>query len=234
MQAQRADWRGSGSGSLRARADKTAQPTGRFSHQVHGPTVCSQGEEHVITHILVIIHLPLGKKQRQAKKVCQIKPPTATSALTQSTSNTVRNLLHSSGPGTGYYESRASPRGTRWCHCWPEMRQAECKGCFCESGGHKHKMQNKKMFFFSLSLWIVKPDPGWTTSWTSVSVGAAPGQQWCHLAQCPGLWRTQRKDWLPPSMHPAKRSGGERQCEGRNWCNAYIIFTLSKADLCQL
>lgn len=50
------------SGSLRAGADKTAQPTGRFSHQVHGPSVRSQGEEHVITHILVIIHLSLEKE----------------------------------------------------------------------------------------------------------------------------------------------------------------------------
>lgn len=50
------------SGSLRAGADKTAQPTGRFSHQVHGPSVRSQGKEHVITHILVIIHLSLEKE----------------------------------------------------------------------------------------------------------------------------------------------------------------------------
>lgn len=57
-------------GSLRARADKTAQPAGRFSHQVHGPTVRSQGKEHVITHILVIIHLSLEKTGRKAE-VCQ-------------------------------------------------------------------------------------------------------------------------------------------------------------------
>lgn len=49
-------------GGLRAGADKTAQPTGRFSHQVHGPSVRSQGKEHVITHILVIIHLSLEKE----------------------------------------------------------------------------------------------------------------------------------------------------------------------------
>lgn len=48
---------------LRARADKAAQPTGRFSHKVHWPAVCSQGEEHVVTHLLVHVHLTLRNRQ---------------------------------------------------------------------------------------------------------------------------------------------------------------------------
>lgn len=44
---------------LRAGAGKAAQPTARLPHQVHRPTVCSQGKELVVTHIFVHVHLSL-------------------------------------------------------------------------------------------------------------------------------------------------------------------------------
>lgn len=47
---------------LRAGAGEAAQPTGGFPHQVHGPSVRSQGEEHVVAHILVHVHLGLREE----------------------------------------------------------------------------------------------------------------------------------------------------------------------------
>lgn len=147
----RRDWRdaasrGNGSGSLRAGADKTAKPTGRFSHQVHGPTVRGQGEEHVITHILVIVHLSLGiKKKREretdrqkSKKVCQIKPPTTTSTLTQSRRETYC-ILQVQVPRI---TSNGHPREERddvIVGLREERQNVKAFFVFCESGGTRTK-----------------------------------------------------------------------------------------------
>lgn len=48
---------------LRAGAGEAAQPTGRLPHQVHGPTISSQGKEHIIAHILVHVHLSLREEK---------------------------------------------------------------------------------------------------------------------------------------------------------------------------
>lgn len=74
---------------LRAGADEAAQPTGRLPHQVHGPTICSKGKEHVITHILVHVHLGLGegKADRQAH-TCESE------LLKNNSNNAFRNRDH--------------------------------------------------------------------------------------------------------------------------------------------
>jgi hypothetical protein len=53
-------------GYSRAGSSQLAEAAGRLPHQVHGPAISSQGEEHIVADLLVTQHLVLEDRAQRA------------------------------------------------------------------------------------------------------------------------------------------------------------------------